>query len=126
MLSLIVGIIAYYVKYKDEIVELKHYDYSEQDSMFVNSDNDQKRVDYEQELYDFSDNELESILTKIDINTADLKELILLPGVGKKTAQKIIDYRIEHGKFKEKNELLNISGIGEKKFQKIKEFLIIE
>ena len=97
--------------------------------MFINksnSENAQKRVDYEQELYDFSDNELESILTKIDINTASINELILLPGIGTKTAEKIVEHRKKYGKFNSPKDLLKIHGIGEKKFEKIKEFLIIE
>mgnify|MGYP001497910931 CR=1 FL=1 len=120
---------AYYLKYKDELTELKQYDYSEQDSLFFkasNSKNSQKRVDYEQELYDFSDNELESILTKININTAGINKLVLLPGIGTKTAEKIIEFRIKNGKFKSPNDLLKIRGIGEKKLEKIKEYLIIE
>jgi competence protein ComEA len=69
---------------------------------------------------------LESILTKIDINTASSNELILLPGIGTKTAEKIIEHRKKYGKFKSPKDLLKIHGIGEKKLEKIKEFLIIE
>jgi comEA protein len=128
-ISLFVGIGAYYLKYKDEIIELKQFDYSAQDSLFendFNSINGQKKVDYEEELYDFSDDELESILTKVNINLASLEELILLPGIGKKTAEKIIKYRESHGKYSVPSDLLNVSGIGEKKLEKMKSLLIIE
>ena len=100
-----------------------------QDSLFENSSNsnyDQKKVDYKEELYDFSDNELESVFTKVNINTASEDMLVLLPGIGVKTAQKIIKYREKNGKYNTPNDLLNVSGIGEKKLEKIKSLLIIE
>ena len=129
LISLIIGITAYYLKYKDELKELKNFDYSEQDSLFENNNNvkiNQKKVDYKQELYDFSDDELKSILTKVKVNSASVEELVLLPGIGKKTAEKIIEYRKSNGKFNSANDLLNVSGIGEKKLEKIKSYLIIE
>ncbi|MBQ7768469.1 MAG: ComEA family DNA-binding protein [Oscillospiraceae bacterium] len=64
-------------------------------------------------------------LGKININTADLEQLQLLPGIGESLAQRILDYRAEHGDFKSTEELMNVSGIGEKKFDNIKNFVII-
>ena len=64
-------------------------------------------------------------LGKIDINTATSDQLQLLPGIGEALAQRILDYRAEHGEFKSTEELLNVSGIGEKKFDSIKNFIII-
>jgi len=69
---------------------------------------------------------LESILTKININTASVDELVLLPGIGTKTAEKIIEYRESKGKIRALTDLLKVQGIGEKKLKKIEEFLIIE
>jgi len=49
--------VAYYLKYKNDLKVLKEFDYSVQDSLFENSNNtkiNQKKVDYKQELYDFS------------------------------------------------------------------------
>jgi competence protein ComEA len=68
----------------------------------------------------------ESVFTKININSASEKKLVLLPGIGVKTAQKIIEYRETKGKFHTPNELLKVSGIGEKKIKKIKNLIIIE
>lgn len=59
----------------------------------------------------------------ININTANQKELETLPGIGESTAQKIIKYREEKGKFKKIEELKNVSGIGDAKFEKIKEYI---
>ena len=50
----------------------------------------------------------------IDINSADIKTLSLLKGVGMKKAQAIIKYRDENGKFILVKDLLNVNGIGNK------------
>lgn len=59
--------------------------------------------------------------TLVNINTATEDELISLPGIGRVTAQKIIQYRTTYGSFKKKRELLKIKGIGKKKFQILKD-----
>jgi len=59
----------------------------------------------------------------ININTASLKELTKLKGIGKKTAQKIIVHREENGWFRSPHELTNIKGIGKKRVETLKDFL---
>lgn len=56
----------------------------------------------------------------ININTADSAILQQLPGIGPSTAEKIINYRNEHGRFKNIDDIKNVSGIGEKTFEKFK------
>lgn len=57
----------------------------------------------------------------ININTADLSELMNIEGVGEKTAQKIIDYREENGGFKSIEDIKNVDRIGDKTFEKMKD-----
>ena len=61
----------------------------------------------------------------ININTATSKELETLPGIGASTANKIIEYRTQNGKFRSIEELMNVSGIGENKFNNLKSYISI-
>lgn len=62
--------------------------------------------------------------SKININTADKSLLQTLPGVGEKTAEKIIKYR-ETNSFKEIDDLKSVSGIGDKKFDELKDYITV-
>jgi len=50
----------------------------------------------------------------VDLNSADLAALDTLPGVGPVLAQRIVDWRTEHGRFSSVDELGEVSGIGDK------------
>ena len=63
--------------------------------------------------------------TCIALNTADQDELQLIPGVGEKTAQLILEYRRKVGSFKTVEDLLHIKGIGEKKLEKMRPYLCL-
>ena len=62
---------------------------------------------------------------KMDINTATVQQLQLLPGIGEAIAQRIVDYRTEHGSFTTIEGLMNVSGIGEKKFEALRDYIKI-
>ena len=62
-------------------------------------------------------------LPLVNINTADIQTLITLPGIGPKTAQKIVRHRQNYGPFYSKIELLQVKGIGLKKYLKLKNFI---
>ena len=50
----------------------------------------------------------------LDINEASKEELVALDGIGPVYAERIVDYRSEHGRFESVDELAEIKGIGEK------------
>ena len=61
----------------------------------------------------------------MNINTASVKELDALPGIGAKTAALIVEYRQKNGPFKKVEELMNVRGVGEKSFLKLKPQLTV-
>ena len=67
----------------------------------------------------------EMVIEKVNINTADMVQLMQLPGVGEGTAKKIIDYRNSNGQFETVDQLKSIPGIGDKKYEKMKDMLTI-
>ncbi len=62
---------------------------------------------------------------RVNINTATLQELMTLPGIGQKTAEKIIRYREENGPFKSPDDLKKVKGIGEKTFRRLAELITL-
>ncbi len=61
----------------------------------------------------------------VNINTASATEIATLPGIGDKTAARIVEYRQKNGPFKKIEELMNVRGIGEKNFLKLKPQLAV-
>lgn len=55
----------------------------------------------------------------LDLNAATLEQLEALPGVGPVLAQRILDWRLAHGRFSTVGELREVGGIGAKKFADI-------
>lgn len=53
----------------------------------------------------------------VDLNTATAAELDALPGIGPVLAQRIVDWRTEHGRFASVDQLREVTGIGESKFR---------
>lgn len=62
---------------------------------------------------------------KININTATIDELTILPGIGRTLAQRIIDYRETIGPFRTVSDLCNVEGIGDQKLDLIYDYIII-
>jgi len=61
----------------------------------------------------------------ININSATVQELDNLPQIGRKTAEKIISYRLEHNGFRDLRELECVKGIGHKKFIAMQKYITI-
>ena len=62
----------------------------------------------------------------VNINTADSSQLAMLPRVGVKAAQRIIDYRKEHGAFNKPSDLMQVKGFGEKSFERLSAWVTVE
>jgi len=63
---------------------------------------------------------------RVNLNTADAKELMSLSGIGESKAEAIVRYREEKGGFRSIEEIMNIEGIKEGVFQKIKDKIFVE
>lgn len=61
----------------------------------------------------------------VDLNTATYEELLALPGIGPKTAEKILAYRQEQGGFQEVYQLIEVNGIGEKKMEALLPYITV-
>ena len=62
----------------------------------------------------------------ININDASRSDIESIPGIGKKTAEKIISYRDEHGVIENLDELENIPGIRKNIISKCRKYLIVD
>jgi competence protein ComEA len=61
----------------------------------------------------------------VNLNTATVAQLETLPGIGKSTAERILEYREKSGGFKKIEDLMNVRGIGEKSFLKLKPLITV-
>jgi competence protein ComEA len=61
----------------------------------------------------------------VNLNTATIEQLEELPGVGRATAQRILEYRQKNGNFTKVEQLMNVKGIGEKSFLKLKPLIVV-
>lgn len=67
-----------------------------------------------------ADNKNTLVNNLVNINTAGIKELSTLTGIGEAKAQKIIDYREANGGFKSIDEIMKVKGIGKATYEKFK------
>jgi competence ComEA-like helix-hairpin-helix protein len=63
---------------------------------------------------------------KVNINTADTQTLMTLDGVGHKVAEKIVEYREQHGNFTKPEEVRKVDGIGHGLWERNKERIVVK
>jgi len=66
-----------------------------------------------------------SVSSPLNLNTATAAQLETLPGVGKATAERILEYRQKSGGFKKIEDLMLVRGVGEKSFLKLKPLVTV-
>jgi len=62
----------------------------------------------------------------VNVNTASLEELQLLPGVGETRARAIVAARKQRGGFKSLDELVEVKGIGETSLTRLRPFVRLD
>lgn len=135
---LILGITLTFIKRNSSYTEIKNYNYEARDSIFLSAAAGSQIINYPQGIKaDIDDSsfvkkssqsQVEALPREksININAAGINDLIKLPGIGEKTALKIIDMRKEKGGFTKIDELKEIKGIGDSKLEKISKYIYIE
>lgn len=63
---------------------------------------------------------------RLDINLATAERLEILPGIGPKMAQRIIQFREENGPFRSIEDLSNVEGIGDKTLERLRPLIKVE
>ena len=64
--------------------------------------------------------------SRLDLNSADYDDLILLPGIGEKTAEAILALRDQLGYFRYPEDLLLVHGIGNTKLEALYDYVCTE
>ena len=63
---------------------------------------------------------------KVNVNTADVKSLMTLTGVGRKVAEKIVEYRDSHGPFKKAEEIRKVEGVGNGVWERNRDRIVVK
>ena len=115
----------------------KTFNYAKEDSLFTaasiadNSEEDSLAA-VRNEVLDINSKKEHKFTEKkapaaksVNLNSADIKQLVMLPGIGERTAELILQYRSKIGKFSDINQLDKVKGIGAKKLEKIRPYIVI-
>ena len=62
----------------------------------------------------------------VNINTASVAQLSLLPRVGAKAAQRVVDYRTQNGPFRKATDLMQVKGFGDKTFERLSSYITLD
>ena len=69
--------------------------------------------------------EAEGVSFPISINQANKEEFMALPGIGEVLAERIVDFREEHGAFSAPEDLLQVEGVGKKRLEEIIDLITV-
>lgn len=61
----------------------------------------------------------------LDLNSASVEQLQLVPGIGPKTAAAIVNFRVKSGPFRRVEDLLAIKGISKRKLEELRPYVIV-
>lgn len=59
---------------------------------------------------------------RIDINSAGIDQLMLLPGIGPKKAEAVVEWRAKRGRFHAVDDLLEVRGIGKSTLERLRPY----
>ena len=65
-------------------------------------------------------------LKKVNINSANLEELMTLDGIGEKMAARVLEFRKKNGPFQKPEDIIMVKGIGPKTFDRNKDLILIK
>lgn len=77
------------------------------------------------EITDHVPTEEETSNGKIDINSASVHQLQMLPNIGEVLAERIVEYRNQNGPFSTIDDLLWVNGIGEKTLDDLRQYITV-
>ncbi len=140
MIVLFVGLVIKFFNVEKSVY--KQYDYKSLDSLFTANEAQKKIEEAENissedsvkiKVLGLSDKKFPEVKKKqilseksVDLNAATKDMLMSLPGIGEKTAEKIIEYRDERGRFNRIEEAMKVKGIQSAKFEKIKKYIYVK
>ena len=65
-------------------------------------------------------------ISKVDLNRASADELTTLPGVGPVLAQRMVEWRKTHGRYRSVDDLQEVKGIGKKRMEQLRPLVIVK
>ena len=103
------------------------YEVSDGEKIYIPNISEESSEDGQNQSFMFGSDSKTSTSSsgKVNINKATATELTTVPGIGASTAEKIVTYRNENGKFKSVEEIKNVSGIGASKYESMKDYITV-